>query len=406
MSLDVDHTSGRLRPFGALAARFLRKLLSCATVGQISVRTPEGVVLEHQSGTPGPEAVLHLNRWSAVRRLVLGGDIAFAEAYFDGEWSTPDLAALLEFAVANMEQIDRTISGSWPARTVNRLRHLLRANSLSGSKRNIAYHYDLGNEFYRLWLDPSMTYSSALYRAPGETLEQAQENKLRRIAELLSPQPGQRVLEIGCGWGTLATRLATSGADVKGITLSSEQLAYARKSAEREGLADRVRIELEDYRDSAGSFDRIVSIEMIEAVGEQYWPAYFGKVRQLLADGGRAVIQAITIDESRYEQYRNGADFIQTHVFPGGMLPSKALIDQHARDAGLKLVGAEYFGQSYARTLAEWRHRFRQSWTAVEQLGFDQRFRRLWEYYLAYCEAGFKTRNIDVGLYVLEPRTD
>ena len=193
---------------------------------------------------------------------------------------------------------------------------------------------------------------------------------------------------------------------MKGITLSSEQLAYARQSAEREGLADRVRIELEDYRDSAGSFDRIVSIEMIEAVGEQYWPAYFGKVRQLLADGGRAVIQAITIDESRYEQYRNGADFIQTHVFPGGMLPSKTLIDQHAKDAGLKLVEAEHFGQSYARTLAEWRHRFRQSWTAVEQLGFDQRFRRLWEYYLAYCEAGFKTRNIDVGLYVLEPRTD
>ncbi|WP_245442125.1 SAM-dependent methyltransferase [Mesorhizobium hawassense] len=381
----------------------MKRLLGCLKAGGITVRTPSGAIVEHQTGMPGPEATVALYRWRAVRRLLAGGDIAFAEAYMDGDWSSPDLPALLELAAVNIAEIEQAISGLLPIRLFNRLRHLLRANSRQGSRRNIAFHYDLGNDFYRQWLDPSMTYSSALYRGDCETLEQAQENKLELIAELLSPPPNADIVEIGCGWGALAMRLARTGAKVKGITLSTEQLDHARQVAERSDVRDRLRLELEDYRDCQGSFDRIVSIEMLEAVGELYWPTYFNKLRQLLKADGKAVLQVITIDESRFERYRGNPDFIQRHIFPGGMLPTKALIASHAQNAGLKLVSSDFFGQSYARTLAEWRKRFRQSSAAVQAMGFDQRFRRLWDYYLAYCEAGFRGGSIDVGLFVFEP---
>lgn len=384
-------------------ATFLKKLLSCLESGRITVCTPDGLVLDHQSGRPGPEAVLVLHRWRALRRLLAGGDVAFAEAYMDGEWSSPDLPALLELAAANIAAIDTRIAGFLPVRMFNRLTHALRANSRRGSRRNISFHYDLGNDFYRFWLDPGMTYSSAFYTGVNQTLEEAQDNKIDRIVDLLSARPGHDILEIGCGWGTLAARLAKAGANVKGITLSSEQLVHARQVSVQEQLSDRVRIELEDYRDCSGSFDRIVSIEMLEAVGEAYWPAYFGKLRQLLKDDGKAVLQVITIDDNRFEGYRKGADFIQRYIFPGGMLPTKALVADHARAAGLSLVSSEFFGLSYARTLAEWRQRFRRNWSAICALGFDERFLRLWIYYLCYCEAGFRAGTIDVGLFVLEP---
>lgn len=403
MSSDTeDKAQAHLRP-GRFAAPLLKRLLSSLARGRIIVRTPNGLMLDHQSGKPGPEATLILNRWRALRRLLAGGDTAFAEAYLDGDWSTPDLPALLELAAVNIAEIEHTISGLPPIRLFSRIRHLLHANSRRGSRRNIAYHYDLGNDFYRLWLDSGMTYSSALYTADSNTLEQAQENKLARIVELLSARPGDDILEIGCGWGTLAARIAKAGAAVKGITLSSEQLAYAREHATGESFSGRTAFELEDYRDCRGTFDRIVSIEMLEAVGEQYWPVYFDKLRQLLKADGRAVLQVITIDDSRFEGYRKGADFIQKYIFPGGMLPTKSLIADHARKAGLKLIGSEYFGRSYARTLVEWRSRFRQNWPAIRDLGFDERFRRLWDYYLCYCEAGFSAGTIDVGLFVLEP---
>jgi cyclopropane-fatty-acyl-phospholipid synthase len=403
MSSDTESgRNARLKP-GLFAAPLLRKLLSSLEYGSISVRLPDGHVLNQQSGRPGPDAVLHLTRWRALRRLLVGGDVAFAEAYIDGDWSSPDLPALLELAAVNIAHIEHTIGGSLPVRLLNRLRHLLKANSRSGSRRNIAYHYDLGNDFYRLWLDPGMTYSSALYTSAVETLEEAQENKLARIVELLSAAPHADVLEIGCGWGTLAARLAKADCNVKAITLSSEQMAYAQDHIEREGLSGHVTLELQDYRDCEGSFDRIVSIEMLEAVGEQYWPLYFNKLRQLLKIDGQAVLQVITIDESRFDSYRNTPDFIQRYVFPGGMLPTKALVASQARDAGLELVSSEFFGRSYAHTLAEWRFRFRQNWSGVQKLGFDQHFRRLWDYYLAYCEAGFNAGTIDVGLYVFKP---
>jgi cyclopropane-fatty-acyl-phospholipid synthase len=403
MSSDTEESTEAHLRSGLLAAPVLKKLLSCLARGRITVRTPKGLTLDYQSGTPGPEAVLVLHRWRALRRLLAGGDIAFAEAYMDGDWSSPDLPALLELAAVNIAEIEHTISGILPVRLFNRMRHLLHANSRSGSRRNIAYHYDLGNDFYGLWLDPGMTYSSALYEVDSDTLERAQEIKLARIVDLLSARVGDQILEIGCGWGTLAARLAKAGASVKGITLSAEQLAHARDIARESGAGDHITLELQDYRDCQGAFDRIVSIEMLEAVGEQYWPIYFNKLRQLLKADGRAVLQVITIADSRFETYRKGADFIQRYIFPGGMLPTKALIAAHAEKAGLKLVASECFGESYARTLAVWRARFRQSSAALQTLGFDQRFRRLWDYYLAYCEAGFRAATIDVGLFVIEP---
>jgi len=406
MSLDTETRVKADLWSGIFVGPVVKRLLSCLKVGKITVRTPNGATIDHQTGRPGPEATVVLYRWRALRRLLAGGDIAFAEAYMDGDWSSPDLPALLELAAANIAEIEHTITGLLPVRLFNRARHLLNANSRRGSRKNIAFHYDLGNDFYRLWLDPGMTYSSALYRTDSETLEEAQEHKLDRIAELLTLPAGADILEIGCGWGALAARLAKAGGKVKGITLSTEQLAYARGVAAKNGVDDQVKLELQDYRECRGTFDRIVSIEMLEAVGEQYWPVYFNKLRQLLKIDGKAVLQVITIDDSRFEPYRRNPDFIQRYIFPGGMLPTKALIASHAENAGLKLVTSEYFGQSYARTLAEWRARFRQNSGAVQMLGFDQRFRRLWDYYLAYCEAGFRAGTIDVGLFVLQPDRD
>lgn len=403
MSLNTESRAKADLWSGIFVGPVIKRLLGCLKVGKITVRAPNGATLDHQTGRPGPEASVVLYRWRALRRLLAGGDIAFAEAYMDGDWSSPDLPALLELAAVNMSEIEHAIAGLRLPRLFNRARHLLRANSRRGSRRNIAYHYDLGNDFYRLWLDQSMTYSSALYRADNETLEEAQENKLDRIAELLASPPDAEILEIGCGWGALATRLAKTGAKVRGITLSTEQLAHARDIVRKSGVGEQVMLELQDYRDCQGAFDRIVSIEMVEAVGEQYWPIYFNKLRQLLKADGRAVLQVIIIADSRFETYRKGADFIQRYIFPGGMLPTKALIAAHAEKAGLKLVASECFGESYARTLADWRARFRQSSGALQTLGFDQRFRRLWEYYLAYCEAGFRAATIDVGLFVIEP---
>ncbi len=403
MSLDTETRAKADLWSGIFVGPVIKRLLGCLRVGKITVRTPNGATLDHQTGRPGPQATVVLYRWRGLRRLLAGGDIAFAEAYMDGDWSSPDLPALLELAAVNMAEIEHAIAGLLPVRLFNRARHLLRANSRRGSRRNIAFHYDLGNDFYRLWLDQSMTYSSALYRADNETLEEAQENKLDRITELLASPPDAEILEIGCGWGALATRLAKAGAGVRGITLSTQQLAHARDIVRKSGVGERVMLELQDYRDCQGAFERIVSIEMLEAVGEQYWPIYFNKLRQLLKADGRAVLQVITIADSRFETYRKGADFIQRYIFPGGMLPTKALIAAHAEKAGLKLVASECFGESYARTLADWRARFRQSSAALQTLGFDQRFRRLWDYYLAYCEAGFRAATIDVGLFVIEP---
>lgn len=398
------------RALQRLLQRRLQQLLDRLACGSLRVRLPgqtDAVTLQAQGTLPGPSAELVLHRWRALWRLASGGDIGLAEAYRDDDWSTPDLTALLELGARNEAAWQGASAAAGPWRWAQRALHRLRDNTRRGSRRNIASHYDLGNDFYRAWLDEDMVYSSGIYRTPGDTLAQAQAAKLSRVAELLqlpeAPEAGSdcRVLEIGCGWGALACALAQRGATVRGLTLSTEQLAHARERAQREGLQDRVNLHLQDYRDETGRHDRIVSIEMIEAVGEAWWPTYFATLRDRLQPGGVAVIQAITIADEAFESYRRGADFIQHLVFPGGMLPSPGVLQREAARAGLVIEHAETFGSSYARTLVDWRHRFEAAWPRIAPLGFDERFRRLWRYYLCYCEAGFNTGRVDVGLYRL-----
>ncbi|MEA1674907.1 cyclopropane-fatty-acyl-phospholipid synthase family protein [Nitrospirillum sp. BR 11163] len=404
MSLDVSPTPlASFLPLRRLAAVLLSRMMARLAVGQVTVRLPDGTRLTRRAARPGPEGVLELHRWRAVRRLALGGDIAFADAYADGDWSSPDLPALLELAARNISWLDGAMAGTPLARMMNRLVHRGRANTRAGSRRNIIAHYDLGNDFYARWLDRGMAYSSALYTAPDQSLEAAQGTKLDRIVQLLGISGGERVLEIGCGWGGLAERIAREGCHVTGLTLSPAQLAAAQDRLVDADLGGRADLRLQDYRDVTGTYDRVVSIEMLEAVGERYWPLYFRTLRQRLADRGVAVLQVITIDDARFEQYRREVDFIQRHVFPGGMLPSPTRLEREAAAAGLRLDGVETFGDSYARTLAEWRRRFHAAWTDIQDQGFPPRFRRLWDYYLAYCEAGFRAGLIDVGLYRLVP---
>ncbi len=393
-----------LSPGPALLARALGRIAA----GTLTVTLPGGARVRHVGAEPGPEAVLVLHRWRALRRLATGGDIGFAEAYIDQDWSSPDPVALLDLAARNMARIPGASGGPWPVRLWHRLRHLTHANSRAGSRRNIMAHYDLGNDFYAQWLDPGMSYSSGIYTDPAVDpvagLEAAQTEKQDRVLALLDLGPGQHALEIGCGWGGLAERIAAAGARVTGLTLSPAQLHYATARLAQAGLASRADLRLQDYRDVDGRFDRIVSVEMIEAVGERYWPLYFETLRARLAPRGVAVLQAITIADAWFEDYRRGTDFIQHAIFPGGMLPSPGTIAALAQRHGLTVRARQSFGDSYALTLAAWRARFHTAWPAIAAMGFPPRFRRLWDYYLAYCEAGFRAGRVDVGLWRLEPR--
>ena len=403
---DTPHPAVDLRTSrrkAGLAGRVLDRLLGNVRHGRIRVTLPSGAVVEKIGAEPGPEASMVVLRWRALGRVLLGGDIGFSEGHIAGDWTTADLTALIRFAARNTEALAPAMLGTSPLQKLNRLRHRRRANTPSGSRRNIMAHYDLGNAFYERWLDASMLYSSALFEGGAVTLEQAQRRKLDRIRDKLALTGGESVLEIGCGWGALAIDLAgRDRARVTGLTLSPAQLARARDAAERAGVGDRLDLRLQDYRDVGGTYDRVVSIEMFEAVGEAYWPTYFETVRRRTSPGGRAVLQVISIDESRFDVYRRNPDFIQKHVFPGGFLPTVAAFRAGAAAAGLKVVDEERFGGSYARTLATWRARFHAAWSEIAPLGFDDRFRRLWTYYLSYCEAGFEEGAIDVGLYTLE----
>lgn len=388
------------RPRLGLLGRAVDRALPRLRTGRLQLTLPNGAVIERRGAPAGPEAVMIVHRWRALWRIRRDGDNGFADSYLDGDWSTPDLGAVLELCMQNEAALG-TPAGRRLGLLRNRLQHWLRANTRRGSRRNIAAHYDLGNEFFRPWLDEGMNYSSALYDN-CDTLERAQSAKLDRAAALLDLNGGERVLEIGCGWGALAERLIRHyGASVSGITLSTEQLAYAKTRLAGEVERGHADLQLRDYRDVAGRFDRIASIEMIEAVGERYWPSYFGKIRDCLAHGGVALLQAITIDESRFAAYRKRPDFIQRYIFPGGVLPTHSIIAREAERAGLKLVHHESFSDSYVRTLREWRDRFLRAWPHIEPLGFNERFRRMWEYYLAYCEVGFRNGSINVGFFKL-----
>ncbi|MDE2406055.1 MAG: class I SAM-dependent methyltransferase [Sphingomonadales bacterium] len=382
------------------ARSLLQRLTARIRHGSLTLTLPDGTTIHHDGAEAGPQGHVSLRNWRALRRIAWRGDLGFAEGYIAGDWTSPDLTRLIALAAANVAALDALLDGSLPLRLVRRLTHALRGNSRRGSRRNIAFHYDLGNDFYQEWLDDSMTYSAALGLASGQSLESAQAEKLDRIAALLGAGRGDHVLEIGCGWGALAARLAREAGQVTAITLSREQLAYARQRRLAPGAS--VDWRLQDYRAVDAQFDRVVSIEMLEAVGEAWWPTWFGKVHDCLKPGGRAVVQVITIAEDRYDHYRGTPDFIQRYIFPGGMLPTRTILQREASAAGLVLTHEERFAGGYAATLAEWRRRFRAGWDRIAPLGFDDRFRRLWEYYLCYCEAGFQTGQIDVGLYVLE----
>jgi cyclopropane-fatty-acyl-phospholipid synthase len=326
-----------------------------------------------------------------IGNVIRNGDRGFAEDYRAGRWDTDDLTALVTLCLMNRHAFDRFIEGPLLSKVLSRLSYMLKLNSLKGSKRNIHAHYDLGNDFYGLWLDPSMTYSAAIYNGPGDTLAQAQDNKYDRILDCLERNSGN-LLEIGCGWGGFAARAAERGDfGLKGITLSEEQRDYASRR-----LGGGAQIALEDYRHQRGTFDHIVSIEMFEAVGERYWPAYFGKIGALLNRGGKAVLQTITMNEADFNTYRTGGDFIRSYIFPGGMLPAPSRFADQARRAGLKTSAPFYFGMDYARTLEGWLANFERNKDRVRALGFDDGFIRLWRFYLAACIAGFRTGRTDV----------
>jgi cyclopropane-fatty-acyl-phospholipid synthase len=400
-----DGTAGAIGSEGGLFLEpLVRRFLARIETGDLTVDLPSGARLAHKGAQPGPQAFLTIHRWRAIWRLILLGDVGFAESYIAGDWTSPNLPAFIELAARNIEPLEAKIEGSFATRLIGRLRHFAHANTRTGSRKNIAFHYDLGNSFYQCWLDPSMTYSSALYAGPFDTLEDAQTRKIRRIAELLDIEDDNEVLEIGCGWGALAISLAPLCRSVKGVTLSAEQLLHAKGRIRENGLEDKVSLELRDYRDIAGSFDRIVSIEMVEAVGEAFWPDYFQVLHDRLRPGGTVVLQAITIDERRFESYRQSPDFIQRHVFPGGMLPTREAILREAEKVGLVPSFSERFGESYARTLSEWRRRFLASRKSVEAMGFSEEFRRMWDYYLSYSEGGFRAGTVDVGFYKFRRR--
>jgi cyclopropane-fatty-acyl-phospholipid synthase len=377
-------------------ARSLFDLLDRLQDGRLEIRLPDGC--SRLFGTGLQRASLQVHDDALFDRVLARGDIGFAEAYLDGQWDSPDPALLLTLLANNREALRRAIYGHWRSLLAARLRHWLNRNSRAGSRRNILAHYDLGNAFYRLWLDPGMSYSSALYGGKGSDLAAAQAAKYARILDRLQATPGDSVLEVGCGWGGFAEAAVARDLQVTGVTLSPSQLAWAR---ERVPAAD---LRLQDYRDVGGQYDHLVSIEMFEAVGERWWPTYFRSIARALKPGGRALIQTITVRDDLFAAYRRGTDFIQQYVFPGGMLPSPAAFRRQAHRAGLAVRDEFAFGLDYARTLAAWRERFEQRWPEISALGFDERFRRLWRLYLCYCEAGFRAGSIDVVQFELAHR--
>ncbi|MBD5802929.1 Cyclopropane-fatty-acyl-phospholipid synthase [Azoarcus sp. Aa7] len=385
------------------ATRLALGLLESLEGGALALELPGGETLRLGHGPL--RAYWRVRDHETFAAALARGDIGLGETYLAGLWDTDNLTALLTLLAENRTRLARAVYGRLLPLVGYRLWNALRANTRSGARRNIEAHYDLGNDFYALWLDPTMSYSAALFGDAAESLEAAQRRKYRRILERLGAQPGQTILEVGCGWGGFAEIAAKEfGCLVFGITLSPAQLAHARARAEREGFADRASFALCDYRDVLGEYDHVVSIEMIEAVGERFWPTYFATLSRRLRRGGRCVVQAITIDEALFPRYRRGTDFIQRYIFPGGMLPTPAIVRRQAETAGLALVGDFAFGRDYARTLERWRVQFDEKRAEVAAQGFDARFMRLWRFYLAYCEAGFLAGDIDVHHFELAHR--
>jgi cyclopropane-fatty-acyl-phospholipid synthase len=389
------------------AARSALQLLQRLRHGSLTMQLPDGsmqVFGNHQQHGDAPTAAMTLKNWNVCAAALKSGDIGVAETYIAGDWTTPDLTDLLTVFICNRQEIEDVVYGHWIGRLWYRIKHLLNRNTKANSQKNIHAHYDLGNAFYSLWLDDSMNYSSAWFDgALDQPLRLAQNAKVRRALRMANVQPGDRVLEIGCGWGALAEMGTVEfNASVTGVTLSTEQLAFANQRVQRLGVDGRADLRLQDYRDIADApFDAICSIEMVEAVGREYWPTYFQTVARLLKPGGRACIQSIVIDDSLFERYISSTDFIQQYIFPGGCLPCPREFKREAAAAGLEVVDEFAFGPDYAETLRRWRDKFLAARSEVLQLGFDERFMRLWEFYLAYCEAAFDKGNINLIQYTL-----
>jgi cyclopropane-fatty-acyl-phospholipid synthase len=380
-----------------LAARFVLRALERLAVGQLTLILPDHSTRVLAGAAAGPVCSVEITDWRFFRRVLIDGDIGFAEAYMEGFCESSDLPGLIALLAENEKALGGMAHTNLFHDLVLKLLHRRRDNSRAGSQRNIHAHYDLGNDFYRLWLDPTMTYSAALYAGEGnQPLEAAQTAKYQRILDQIGARQGDSILEIGCGWGGFAEVAARRGMRVTGITISREQLEYGRERLQRAGLADQVDLQFRDYRDLTGSYDHVVSIEMVEAVGERYWPDYFATLKRHVSPGGSALVQAIVIADEFFDSYRRHPDFIQTYVFPGGMLLSPASLRAQCRQAGLKIAELYSFGLDYARTLETWLGRFDRVADQVTRLGFDERFRRMWRYYLAYCAAGFSTRRTDV----------
>ena len=387
--------------------RFLLDVFSNLHCGHLTLTLPDGSQHQFANTVTGPNTELHIHTESALRRLLHDGKMGFCEAFMDGEVSSQTLPALMELAALHDKYLEDALKTNIFRKVGLRLFHMLRRNNKHGSVKNIAHHYDIGNSFYEAWLDPTMTYSSAVFDSDADDLTTAQLNKYKKLAKLADIQPGDRVLEIGCGWGGFAKFVSQHiGAHVTGITISQAQLAYAKSSIVEAGLQNKIDLKLMDYRNVQGRFDKIVSIEMFEAVGQQYWSNYFSTISRMLRSGGRAVIQSITIDHSAFQSYRDQPDFIQRYIFPGGMLPSMQLLKTPVARAGLELVAEHGYASHYARTLQEWRARFLDAWPLLADDKFDNRFKRMRELYLAYCEGGFRAGLIDVKQILLMHKTN
>jgi cyclopropane-fatty-acyl-phospholipid synthase len=412
----TSYENTNLRPFPASvsmpplgappAVRILFALLARLACGELVAIDPDG--RGHRFGSGHDRAgrgEVRFRDWRLARDILTGGDVAFAEAWINGRWDTPDLPALMTVLAQNQAALERAFYGHWWQRALFRLKHWRNANSKQQAKRNIVAHYDLGNDFYRLWLDPTMTYSSAIFGGDfTQSLASAQQAKYERILDELALQPGAHILEIGCGWGGFAEVAARAGYRVTGLSLSDAQTSFARERIARAGLADRVTLRVQDYRDERGTYDGVASIEMFEAVGEKYWPEYFATVRRVLAPGTRACVQTITIADARFERYRVQSDFIQQYIFPGGMLASPSRFVAEMGEARFDVARTHTFGRDYAETLARWLAAFDANAGAVRAQGFDERFIRCWRFYLAYCIGGFASGSTDVAQYTLVAR--
>ena len=383
----------------------LKRLSETLSYGELSVTLPDGQRFKATGANSGPTARVQFKRYRAARQMLLDGPLGLADSYIAGDWESDDLTAVIELGAANIDAIDRSFTPLGLARLLSRLHMRMRANPRRGSRRNIAAHYDLGNTFYAAWLDPSMTYSAALFDGNEEALTSSQLRKFDQLAGMLDLQPDDNLLEIGCGWGAFAIHVAIHyGCRVTALTISPSQAEWARERVREAGLSDRIEIRLQDYRDVTGRFDKIASIEMFEAVGEAYWPTFFDVISSRLRPGGLAGLQVITIDEARFESYRRNPDFIQMRVFPGGMLPSPTRFAREVANVGLGISETLAFGRDYAETLRRWRIAFEAAWPMINAQGFDEKFRRLWRYYLCYCEAGFRSGNISVAQYRISHR--